>query len=329
MFCPRCGKENPASLKFCKRCGAPLPQLEPKPARPSAPDDDGWSDGPQYVPEPASHQEPAYPQSHQEPARPQSHQESAQPQSHQEPGTNGKGGNASPNAPDGSYVPPVPTGSDVAPTQKSKWPTLLKVLAPLIVFGIIVSVVSSCIDAVGEIFDDSDETTTTSSDTNYSSGDEDDGSTGFFGSSDKKDTRDCRTRALDQAKGYVDSAGVSRDDLKSWMKDEYSDDDIQYAIDNCGADWKEEALQFAQNVVGIEGAGYSEQRLTKLIQGKGYTDDEVSYAMANVDVDWNEEALKCARSYRDNVDLEGDELRDQLKYEKFSDDQISYAMSHL
>lgn len=55
-----------------------------------------------------------------------------------------------------------------------------------------------------------------------------------------------------------------------------------YAADNCGVDWKEEALKDAR---GATAAGFSEEEVLAFLQSSGFTDEEIAYAMENCGID--------------------------------------------
>ena len=56
--------------------------------------------------------------------------------------------------------------------------------------------------------------------------------------------------ALNKAKSYLEFSGFSYDGLVKQLKFEgFEDADVTYAVDNCGADWNEQAARKAQDTV--------------------------------------------------------------------------------
>lgn len=361
MICPRCGRQNPDSQKFCVRCGCPLHPEEEEPSPysgtttsgyPSSSEDtDGWSDENTWSGwsesssvEPLSHQEPAQPSSHEEvgsplsheaPAQPQAHEEPSEPQAHATPPTPQSPEKTSKRPPRGDRQPDRPSATDAKTERrkgqdKSRRHPVLTAILIFIAVDVVVSIAMACSamqitsdlpEAIGDFFEDSDGSSSATDSTTSSS-------SSTTTAARQPDFEDTRQGALDMAQYYLQEGGFSRDSLKDWLGyDDFSQENIQYAVDNCYADWKEEALQKAQDLVDEESSGYSKEGLIDTLSGYGFADDEVSYAMDRVQADWNQEAVECATSYIDNVNLHGDELRGQLEYEGFTQDQIVYAMS--
>lgn len=63
--------------------------------------------------------------------------------------------------------------------------------------------------------------------------------------------------------------------------------------------------------------------------GEGFPSDAARYAVNSVSANWNEECLEDARSYLDLFNFSNQSLRDQLKYEKYTDSEIDYAMARI
>ena len=70
------------------------------------------------------------------------------------------------------------------------------------------------------------------------------------------------SNALKSAKSYLDMGGFSKESLKGQLEYEgYDANQIQYALDNCGADWKNQALMSAKSYLGCN-IGFSKLGLT-------------------------------------------------------------------
>ena len=60
-----------------------------------------------------------------------------------------------------------------------------------------------------------------------------------------------------------------------------------------------------------------------------YADNEIEYAISNLDVDWKQQAVKMAKSYLDTMSFSKEELRKQLIFEGFTEEQADYALSEV
>ena len=76
---------------------------------------------------------------------------------------------------------------------------------------------------------------------------------------------------------------------------------------------------------------FSKKGLMEQLIFVGYNDDEVDYAIKKLEkYNWSKECLDCAKSY---IEVFGknhftpDTLREQLRFEKFKEDEINYAIS--
>ncbi len=87
------------------------------------------------------------------------------------------------------------------------------------------------------------------------------------------------SNALKSAKSYLDMGGFSKESLKDQLEYEgYDANQIQYALDNCGADWKKQALMSAKSYLGCN-IGFSKLGLMEQLEYEGFTSDEVQYGM--------------------------------------------------
>ena len=82
--------------------------------------------------------------------------------------------------------------------------------------------------------------------------------------------------ALASAKNYLSIKAFSREGLIEQLKFEgYSTDEATYAVDNCGADWKEQAAKAAKEY--LELLPMSEQQLIDQLKFEGFTEEEAIY----------------------------------------------------
>ena len=120
--------------------------------------------------------------------------------------------------------------------------------------------------------------------------------------------------------------GFSKESLKGQLEYEgYDANQIQYALDNCGADWKEQALMSAKSYLGSN-MGFSKLGLTEQLEYEEFTSDEVQYAIDNCGGDWMAQAVIKAQSYMESVPMSRDELISQLEYEKFTHEEAVHGV---
>ena len=92
--------------------------------------------------------------------------------------------------------------------------------------------------------------------------------------------------ALEAAQMYVDAGGVSKRNLKSLLGNTtyghgYTQEAIDYALDNVDVDWNEEALEAAKELRDIPDTSDEELR-SYLSIAAGFTDEEIDYALSKL-----------------------------------------------
>lgn len=84
--------------------------------------------------------------------------------------------------------------------------------------------------------------------------------------------------ALRSAKSYIDLMSFSAKGLKKQLKYEgYSDSEAQYGVDNCGANWNEQAAKSAKSY--IELMSFSRNGLKKQLLYEGFTESQAEYGV--------------------------------------------------
>ena len=147
-----------------------------------------------------------------------------------------------------------------------------------------------------------------------------------YGSSYTSKTGDSSAEA--KAKSYLNSSAFSYTGLIDQLEYEgFSESEATYAVKNCGANWKEQALKSAKSY--LRSSSFSYSGLIDQLEYEGFTEDEAKYGVDHCGADWNEQAVKSAKSYmRSSPDMGRGSLIDQLKYEGFSYDQAVYGVDH-
>lgn len=60
----------------------------------------------------------------------------------------------------------------------------------------------------------------------------------------------------------------------------YSDEEAKYGVDNCGADWNEQAAKKAANY--LEHMAFSRQELIEQLEFEGFTHEQAEYGVTQV-----------------------------------------------
>mgnify|MGYP000937098731 CR=1 FL=1 len=87
--------------------------------------------------------------------------------------------------------------------------------------------------------------------------------------------------ALSKAKDYLDFAAFSRSGLIEQLEFEgFSNEDAAYAVDNCGADWNEQAAIKAQDYLDF--SSFSRSGLIEQLEFEGFTTEQAEYGVKEV-----------------------------------------------
>lgn len=87
--------------------------------------------------------------------------------------------------------------------------------------------------------------------------------------------------ALNKAKSYLDFTAFSYSGLISQLEYEgFSTEDSTYAVDNCGADWNEQAAKKAKSYLDF--SSFSREGLIDQLLYEGFTSDQAEYGATKV-----------------------------------------------
>jgi len=135
--------------------------------------------------------------------------------------------------------------------------------------------------------------------------------------------------AYDKAVSYVDTISYSYDRLfKQLVQDGFSLEDSVFAVDNCGADWDEQAARRVKAYFTF--MGFSYDMVVEQLLYDGFTEEQAYRAADNCGADWDEQAVYMARDYiRTGMFGNGDRQRlaNILVEEGFTAEQAEYALS--
>ncbi len=130
--------------------------------------------------------------------------------------------------------------------------------------------------------------------------------------------------ALKSAKQYLSFMGFSREGLIDQLEyEQYSREDAIYAVDNCGADWKQQAVKCAKDY--LKTSAFSHDGLVEQLEYEKFTSEEAQYGADNCGADWNEQAVRCAKQYLSFTSMSRNGLIQQLEFEKFTHEQAVYG----
>ncbi|MBQ7058828.1 MAG: hypothetical protein IJM83_05945 [Firmicutes bacterium] len=137
---------------------------------------------------------------------------------------------------------------------------------------------------------------------------------------------------------YVDAVGyanylLSQDNYtrgELWSDLSYAyftDDQCDYGVANCSADWSYEALQMANSYL-YEYAPCAPYDLKMQFMDGGWTQDEIDYAMENCIADFDYYALLRAQDIVGSMGISESTLQYALSMEGYYNDQIDYAVQY-
>lgn len=129
-----------------------------------------------------------------------------------------------------------------------------------------------------------------------------------------------------KAESYLNSSAFSYTGLIHQLEYEgFSESEAKYGADNCGANWKNQALKKTKSYLNSSAFSYS--GLQHQLEYEGFTQDEVKYGVDNCGADWKEQAYKKAKSYlKSSPNMKKSELIHQLQYEGFTYEQAVYGV---
>lgn len=132
--------------------------------------------------------------------------------------------------------------------------------------------------------------------------------------------------ALSSASQYLSFSSFSRSGLIDQLEYEgFSNEEAVYAVDHCGANWKEQSAESAKSYLRV--SSFSYDGLVDQLEYEGFTSEEATYGVDRCGADWNEQAAASAKSYLELMPFSRQELIDQLLYEGFTQSQAEYGVS--
>lgn len=136
--------------------------------------------------------------------------------------------------------------------------------------------------------------------------------------------------ALHYANSIIKNHDFSRLLLLDSLNDDFSyiESDVRYALDNCTANWKQEAIDRTKWLLDQE-FGMSYVRLVESLKLRLFTDEDIEYALANLTIDWVAEAEEASHDILNTGGLSRQEVIRNLVLRKFSTEQALSAVERL
>ena len=89
------------------------------------------------------------------------------------------------------------------------------------------------------------------------------------------------TNAVKTAKRYLEILNFSKEGLISQLKfEKFTDSEIEYAVNNCGANWNQEAYGKAKDYLKV--FDFSRERLYSQLEFEGFTKSQIEYALSRI-----------------------------------------------
>ena len=126
--------------------------------------------------------------------------------------------------------------------------------------------------------------------------------------------------AVAEAKKFLEKANYSYDGLyNELVYMGYAEEDAKYGVDNCGADWNEQAAKRAKAL--SEKGEYSYDNLVEKLESEGFTHEQAVYGASSVSQSSGEQsggsdtssAVEAAKKYLDSGSYSYTALVDKLQ----------------
>jgi len=134
--------------------------------------------------------------------------------------------------------------------------------------------------------------------------------------------------ALEKAYSYLKYSSFSYSGLIEQLEyEKFSHEEAVYAVDNCGANWFEQAEKKADSYLRYSSFSYT--GLIKQLEYEGFTNEQAVHAVDKCEADWYEQAVKTAERYLKYSSFSKSGLLSQLEYEGFTREQAAYAVERV
>ncbi len=143
------------------------------------------------------------------------------------------------------------------------------------------------------------------------------------------DYTDGQANAVKQLEYYIENYHYSKQKLVETLKPgtgiygDFTQEDIDFAIENCTVDWYEQAMLAAESWFKSSNPCSYESMVTILVEYKLFTQEQAEIGAQKID--WNDQALKYAKNYVDMHSVSYKGLLSALERDKFTPEQATFA----
>ena len=133
-----------------------------------------------------------------------------------------------------------------------------------------------------------------------------------------------KLNALSSAKNHVSTSRFSYGNLIKKLELElYTYEEAEYAAENCGVDWNEQACKEAKKNLSFNAFSYS--ALVEELKSEGYTAEQAAYAADHCGADWEEQAQISAERELSPMAFSYTGLIEQLESDGYTHEQAVYG----
>ena len=134
--------------------------------------------------------------------------------------------------------------------------------------------------------------------------------------------------ALEEAKRFTTHASYSYQGLIDFLMERgFTEDEAKYGVDNCEADWTDQAYKQATTL--LKSSPYSKKGLAKALEEKKFTSLEAEYGANAVETSWQVQAYKAAKAKIESTPMEAEELTDWLNEQGYEAEEVEFAVSNI
>lgn len=137
-----------------------------------------------------------------------------------------------------------------------------------------------------------------------------------------------RRNAIIRAEEYLEFSSFSFDSLVGQLVFEGFDKaDAKYAVQSLDVDWKEQCRLSGELL--LKNLVISHDKLIDILVNIGFSSEDATDYADNCNADWNEMALKFANESLEKDNLTKKEIIERLEFNKFTAEEVEYAIDNL
>jgi hypothetical protein len=130
--------------------------------------------------------------------------------------------------------------------------------------------------------------------------------------------------AVQRLKEYLHYGVSEKEVTESLKNDDYTEDEIDYALEKVDPDWREQAAKSAKSY--LDGSPMSKDGLIHQLEFAEFSEEDAKAGVEDLNVNWNKQAVKAAKEFMKNQDYSREDLVNTLTSgADFTDDEAEYA----